>query len=348
MVNLHNARKISEVPFPFPLCQVIIALVLFQSLTTPFLVASVVNQPICAAVVTFLPMLGVWSVTFIASVLEQPFGSDPNALPLSMLQYDFNMTLLMLSEDEAARAPNTTKKRKSLRDLKHALIRGERTSTSMKRSSAIALDRSGKTFHTLPSVRSNKTSPATDKLPTRGLDHESILAERRKRMQNFEGFQCEPSIASTPSFDVEEHVLEPHFLFQRRQNTSEHPPRRANTRNTREKLRKTSSRSDSEITYRSELANISTECQDHSTEDHLNAFIDSSHHTSEAVKLLLNLQAHNFQTRLPLLALPTQGTTPKLIPPVHSQRESVPEASDDTLLRMDDGASTESSCTISV
>jgi predicted membrane chloride channel (bestrophin family) len=341
MVNLHNARKISEVPFPFPLSQVIIALVLFQSLATPFLVASVVNQPVCAAIVTFLPMIGIWGVTFIAGVLEQPFGSDPNALPLSLLQHDFNMTLLMLSEDEAARAPRCSmKRRKSLRDLKHALIRGEKTATSMKRACAIALERSS-TFHTIASGQTNKTSYTAGNLPTLGVSHQSILEGRRKHILNL-GIQSEPSIASTPTFDVEEHFLESGFLLKRCRTTGDH--RQSQYRNSGifqepAKLRKLSSRSDSEISYRNELVNISTECKDRSAEDHLNALINSSQQTSEAVKLLLQVQAHNLQPNLSLLATPSQATTPVSITPVHSPRDSDHEASNDIQLRMDDVAS---------
>lgn len=98
MVNLHNARKLADVPFPFPLSQAVVVLVLIQSFLTPAFAASAVEHPALAAVITFLPVFGMWCCVFISGQLEQPFGTDSNDLPLSTLQFDMNASLLMLLE----------------------------------------------------------------------------------------------------------------------------------------------------------------------------------------------------------------------------------------------------------
>eukprot|EP00927_Polykrikos_kofoidii_P071890 TRINITY_DN6808_c1_g1_i1.p1 TRINITY_DN6808_c1_g1~~TRINITY_DN6808_c1_g1_i1.p1 ORF type:complete len:648 (-),score=75.50 TRINITY_DN6808_c1_g1_i1:83-2026(-) len=105
MVNLHNVRKLADVPFPFPLSQLIIVLLLFQTALTPILVAAVIKSLVGAPIVTFLPLFGMWSVTFISGELEQPFGQDPNDLPLTELQFEMNNSLLMLLDERAQTHP---------------------------------------------------------------------------------------------------------------------------------------------------------------------------------------------------------------------------------------------------
>merc|ERR1711865_503002 len=58
IVNLNNARKITDFPIPFPLAQM----------------------------VTFMLVFAFWSINYIAVELEMPFGDDTNDLPLSEMQ----------------------------------------------------------------------------------------------------------------------------------------------------------------------------------------------------------------------------------------------------------------------
>eukprot|EP00927_Polykrikos_kofoidii_P037740 TRINITY_DN3195_c1_g2_i5.p1 TRINITY_DN3195_c1_g2~~TRINITY_DN3195_c1_g2_i5.p1 ORF type:complete len:646 (+),score=87.72 TRINITY_DN3195_c1_g2_i5:204-2141(+) len=106
MVNLHDVRKLAEIPFPFPLSQMIIALLLIQSVVTPLYMAARFRSISGAAVCTFLPLMGMWSITFIAGQMEQPFGQDPNDLPLSNQQFEMNNSLLMLLDDTMRRPPS--------------------------------------------------------------------------------------------------------------------------------------------------------------------------------------------------------------------------------------------------
>lgn len=105
MVNLHNVRKIADIPFPFPLSQMVIVLLLIQSIVTPVLVSCLIHHYVWCAVITFLPIMGMWSLVFICGQLEQPFGTDANDLPLSMQQFDFNNSLVMLVDERAMEPP---------------------------------------------------------------------------------------------------------------------------------------------------------------------------------------------------------------------------------------------------
>eukprot|EP00927_Polykrikos_kofoidii_P037742 TRINITY_DN3195_c1_g3_i1.p1 TRINITY_DN3195_c1_g3~~TRINITY_DN3195_c1_g3_i1.p1 ORF type:complete len:609 (+),score=102.76 TRINITY_DN3195_c1_g3_i1:80-1906(+) len=105
MVNLHDVRKLADIPFPFPLSQMIILMLLMQSVITPFYASAVFQGVGAAAVFSFLPLWGMWSITFIANQMEQPFGQDANDLPLSNLQFEMNNSLLMLLDDCTQRAP---------------------------------------------------------------------------------------------------------------------------------------------------------------------------------------------------------------------------------------------------
>eukprot|EP00927_Polykrikos_kofoidii_P071889 TRINITY_DN6808_c0_g1_i1.p1 TRINITY_DN6808_c0_g1~~TRINITY_DN6808_c0_g1_i1.p1 ORF type:complete len:673 (+),score=59.94 TRINITY_DN6808_c0_g1_i1:101-2119(+) len=129
MVNLHNVRKLADVPFPFPLSQMLSVLLLIQSFLTPIFVSQL-KVGLCGAfVLSFMPTFGMWSLMFISGELEQPFGQDPNDLPLCELQYEMNNSLLMLLDERAQRAP--TLKAEAIMDLSELRANlGESNSTT--------------------------------------------------------------------------------------------------------------------------------------------------------------------------------------------------------------------------
>eukprot|EP00927_Polykrikos_kofoidii_P037736 TRINITY_DN3195_c1_g1_i1.p1 TRINITY_DN3195_c1_g1~~TRINITY_DN3195_c1_g1_i1.p1 ORF type:complete len:612 (+),score=96.95 TRINITY_DN3195_c1_g1_i1:109-1944(+) len=109
MVNLHDVRKLADIPFPFPLSQMIVVLIMVQCVMTPMLLAAVIDSVVSVPMVTFIPIFGMWSITFIAGQLEQPFGQDANDLPLSNLQFEMNNSLLMLLDESTQRSPRLKK-----------------------------------------------------------------------------------------------------------------------------------------------------------------------------------------------------------------------------------------------
>jgi len=95
-VNHLNAKKIVDTRFPFPYAQIIGMLLIINSVLTPVMMAQLVPEPVWAAVFSFVPVFGAFSLNFVAIELENPFGNDPNDLPLVKFQREMNNSLLML------------------------------------------------------------------------------------------------------------------------------------------------------------------------------------------------------------------------------------------------------------
>lgn len=106
MVHLNNARKIKEIPFPFPYSQMLTVMLLVHWLSQPMLASQVIKSRIAAAVVCFFVTFAFWSLIYIAREIDQPFGEDANDLPLRDMQKDFNRSCLNLLHPLAQKVPN--------------------------------------------------------------------------------------------------------------------------------------------------------------------------------------------------------------------------------------------------
>jgi len=96
LVDVYRARKIAEIPFPFPYAQMITLMLIVFSMVTPVLASQLISSVAMAAVATFCVTAGYWSLFHIADEIDQPFGSDPNDLNLRRMQRDFNVSLKTL------------------------------------------------------------------------------------------------------------------------------------------------------------------------------------------------------------------------------------------------------------
>jgi len=96
IVNVQNAKKIREFPFPFPYAQMITTFLLLIWVITPCLCAMVVKAPSVSCAISFVVPFAFWSLNYIAAELELPFGDDPNDLPIAMMQVNFNESLSLL------------------------------------------------------------------------------------------------------------------------------------------------------------------------------------------------------------------------------------------------------------
>lgn len=105
VVNLNNVRKIKDIPFPFPYNQMLVFLLIVHWLATPMLASIVINTWYWAGVSCFFVTLGFWSVIYIAKEIDNPFGTDPNDLPMVEVQEEFNRSLLYLLEPLVQRPP---------------------------------------------------------------------------------------------------------------------------------------------------------------------------------------------------------------------------------------------------
>eukprot|EP00929_Paragymnodinium_shiwhaense_P087272 TRINITY_DN47508_c0_g1_i1.p1 TRINITY_DN47508_c0_g1~~TRINITY_DN47508_c0_g1_i1.p1 ORF type:complete len:675 (+),score=117.64 TRINITY_DN47508_c0_g1_i1:46-2025(+) len=104
IVNLQNARKIADFPFPFPYAQTSIVMLLIQWVMTP-LVTTVLLSRTVAFFTSFCIVFFPWCIHFIALELEMPFGEKDNDLPLHQMQHDWNKSLAMLLATRAQRPP---------------------------------------------------------------------------------------------------------------------------------------------------------------------------------------------------------------------------------------------------
>lgn len=105
VVNLNNARKIKDVPFPFPYAQMITFMLVIHWMITPVMACHYIKSTVWAAVLSFLVTSGFWSLLYIAAEIDQPFGDDTNDLPLRDMQREMNQSLITLLHPLAQKPP---------------------------------------------------------------------------------------------------------------------------------------------------------------------------------------------------------------------------------------------------
>jgi len=105
IVNLQNARKIAEFPFPFPYAQTSIVMLLIHWIMMPIL-SSMLLPKLLSAFTCFAVIFFLWCINYIALQLEQPFGSDANDLPMLQMQQDWNKSVGTLLVKRAQRPPD--------------------------------------------------------------------------------------------------------------------------------------------------------------------------------------------------------------------------------------------------
>jgi predicted membrane chloride channel (bestrophin family) len=74
--------KYLTTPFPFPLVQMARTFLFFYVYTMPFALLSVVNKPIEDICLSFIVTYGFVGIEFVSIELDDPFGEDPNDLPV--------------------------------------------------------------------------------------------------------------------------------------------------------------------------------------------------------------------------------------------------------------------------
>lgn len=105
IVNLTNARKITEFPIPFPLAQMVTFMLVSHWFMTCFLCSVFIENVVGGALICFVVVFAFWSINYIALELEMPFGDDLNDLPLQDMQRDFNQSIVSLLKPLAGSVP---------------------------------------------------------------------------------------------------------------------------------------------------------------------------------------------------------------------------------------------------
>eukprot|EP00927_Polykrikos_kofoidii_P031718 TRINITY_DN2721_c0_g1_i1.p1 TRINITY_DN2721_c0_g1~~TRINITY_DN2721_c0_g1_i1.p1 ORF type:complete len:540 (-),score=51.39 TRINITY_DN2721_c0_g1_i1:275-1894(-) len=104
IVNLQNARKIADFPYPYPLAQVSMILQLLHWALVP--IGSALAAPRGWAVLfSFCSIFVLWCIHFNALDLEFPFGDRLNDLPMHEMQQDWNKSIYTLLDNRATRPP---------------------------------------------------------------------------------------------------------------------------------------------------------------------------------------------------------------------------------------------------
>eukprot|EP00930_Biecheleria_cincta_P058525 TRINITY_DN44342_c0_g1_i1.p1 TRINITY_DN44342_c0_g1~~TRINITY_DN44342_c0_g1_i1.p1 ORF type:complete len:573 (+),score=64.87 TRINITY_DN44342_c0_g1_i1:76-1794(+) len=105
IVNLNNVRRIKDIPFPYPYHQTTLMIMILHWFLTPIVACMYVQSAVLASCFIFIGQTGLWSVIFISAEMDQPFGEDPNDLPMAEMQRDFNRSLLSLLHPMSQRVP---------------------------------------------------------------------------------------------------------------------------------------------------------------------------------------------------------------------------------------------------
>lgn len=105
IVRLNNARKIRQFPIPFPVAQLVAFMLVLHGFLTALVTSALVQNWAVASFMSFMVVEAFWSLNFIALELEQPYGDDPNDLPLHDMMEDLNQSLVGLVVPSALSAP---------------------------------------------------------------------------------------------------------------------------------------------------------------------------------------------------------------------------------------------------
>lgn len=105
IVNIDDARKIREFPFPFPYAQMMTGILVIHWLLTPVLMSFLCEHWWWAGLLTGLNVFCFWGMNYVATVMESPFGDAKNDLPLLEMQKEFNNSLTSLLAKGARNPP---------------------------------------------------------------------------------------------------------------------------------------------------------------------------------------------------------------------------------------------------
>jgi len=111
LVKCYNAQQVVIWPFPFPYSQMNLVLVYIYMLVTPLVVATHDAPAYFCAFFTLVSVLCMLGLDLIASELENPFGDDPNDLPVETIHMEVTRTLLLLLDPRTMTTPRFSSKR---------------------------------------------------------------------------------------------------------------------------------------------------------------------------------------------------------------------------------------------
>jgi len=101
-VIMTDARKLQEVPFPFPFEQCLAVMMLFATVAGSFQSGLYASRVSFAFLAPFIALLSYWSVYYTGTELAMPFRDSANGLDISEHQREMNRNLhvLLISNDQ--------------------------------------------------------------------------------------------------------------------------------------------------------------------------------------------------------------------------------------------------------
>jgi len=96
LLGFTHAKKVGDIPFPFPYSQIVSFMQVCFLLSCPFVVMALVSDPVPAVFFTFFAAFCYASLNEVAAELEDPFGTDANDLPLFKLHLRYVHMLVQL------------------------------------------------------------------------------------------------------------------------------------------------------------------------------------------------------------------------------------------------------------
>lgn len=96
MLGYNHARKIAEIPFPFPYAQTIAVLLVVHTVLVPVVVNMWVESYVASSLVTLIAVWSYFAINEVNRDLEDPYLFEPNDLPLTTFQLDLNYRLVSL------------------------------------------------------------------------------------------------------------------------------------------------------------------------------------------------------------------------------------------------------------
>jgi len=89
ILGFNQAAKVIMVPFPFPFTQLITVNLIIFIVLCPLMIANYTEHIFAAPITTLFVTMGYWGLNDICNEFENPYGEDPNDLPLIMFHKDF-------------------------------------------------------------------------------------------------------------------------------------------------------------------------------------------------------------------------------------------------------------------
>eukprot|EP00927_Polykrikos_kofoidii_P018954 TRINITY_DN1881_c1_g2_i1.p1 TRINITY_DN1881_c1_g2~~TRINITY_DN1881_c1_g2_i1.p1 ORF type:complete len:473 (+),score=77.25 TRINITY_DN1881_c1_g2_i1:2-1420(+) len=224
IVNLNNVRKISEIPFPFPYSQMIVAMLIAHSFLAPIIACATLSGPVECFAATFLVVLVFWAINYVAEEIEQPFGDDDNDLPIPEMLRELNMSLRLLLEPQAQKPPCFTLTEEHL-DMKlvsadHRITISAELSSFCKSSMRTRLKRQREAAH---GTRGNDLpSRSSVRLPRRSLNMDVQRISQRTSQLDVQ--DCNP-MCKQPSRNSHVSMVHTHSDISGRLSVAATPPR---------------------------------------------------------------------------------------------------------------------------